>query len=72
MEILKAEKLVKTFTISEKQRKALGIRDKKKVAVDGVSFIAKSGEVFGLIGPNGAGKTTTMRMLATLIPSRQR
>lgn len=67
MEILKAEKLVKTFTISEKQRKALGIRDKKKVAVDGVSFIAKSGEVFGLIGPNGAGKTTTMRMLATLI-----
>lgn len=67
MEILKAEKLVKTFTISEKQRKALGISDKKKVAVDGISFTAKSGEVFGLIGPNGAGKTTTMRMLATLI-----
>ena len=53
--------------ISEKQRKVLGTKDKKKVAVDGISFTAKSGEVFGLIGPNGAGKTTTMRMLATLI-----
>ncbi|WP_295074176.1 ABC transporter ATP-binding protein [Ruminococcus sp.] len=67
MEILKAENLVKTFQISEKQRKSLGIKDRQKVAVDGVSFTAKSGEVFGLIGPNGAGKTTTMRMLATLI-----
>lgn len=67
MEILKAEKLVKTFTISEKQRKSLGISEKTKVAVDGISFTAKSGEVFGLIGPNGAGKTTTMRMLATMI-----
>lgn len=67
MEILKAENLVKTFLISEKQRKVLGTKDKKKVAVDGISFTAKSGEVFGLIGPNGAGKTTTMRMLATLI-----
>ena len=67
MEELKAQNLVKTFVISEKQRKSLGISEKKKVAVDGVSFTARSGEVFGLIGPNGAGKTTTMRMLATLI-----
>ncbi len=67
MEVLKAENLVKTFAISEKQRKSLGITEKRKTAVDGISFTAKSGEVFGLIGPNGAGKTTTMRMLATLI-----
>lgn len=33
------------------------------VAVDDVSFIAKSGEIFGLLGPNGAGKTTSLRML---------
>ena len=67
MEILRAENLVKTFQISEKQRKALDIPERKKIAVNGISFTAHSGEVFGLLGPNGAGKTTTMRMLATLI-----
>ncbi len=67
MEILEAKNLVKTFTISEQQRKALDLDEKKKIAVNGISFIARSGEVFGLLGPNGAGKTTTMRMLATLI-----
>ena len=38
-----------------------------KVAVNGLSFSAYRGEIFGLLGPNGAGKTTTLRMLATLI-----
>ncbi|MBA2319570.1 MAG: ABC transporter ATP-binding protein [Deltaproteobacteria bacterium] len=37
-------------------------------AVDGVSFRANRGEVFGLLGPNGAGKTSTLRVLATLLP----
>ena len=37
------------------------------VAVDGISFDAKKGEVLGLLGPNGAGKTTAMRMLACFI-----
>ena len=37
------------------------------VAVDGLSFSAKQGEVYGLIGPNGAGKTTTIRAIATLL-----
>ncbi len=36
-------------------------------AVDGVSFEARAGEVFGVLGPNGAGKTTTLRLLATTI-----
>ncbi|MCB9676439.1 MAG: ABC transporter ATP-binding protein [Alphaproteobacteria bacterium] len=36
-------------------------------AVDGVSFEARRGEVFGLLGANGAGKTTTLRMLVTLL-----
>lgn len=67
MELLKAEGLVKTFKISEKQRKALELDSRIKTAVNGVSFTARPGEVFGLLGPNGAGKTTTMRMLATLI-----
>lgn len=37
------------------------------VAVDGVSFTARPGEIYGLLGPNGAGKTTTLRMLATIL-----
>ena len=36
-------------------------------AVDGLSFTAKSGTVFGLLGPNGAGKTTTIRMVLDII-----
>lgn len=36
------------------------------VAVDGISFEVKSGEIFGFLGANGAGKTTAMRMLCGL------
>ena len=39
----------------------------KVVAVDGVSFTARDGEITGLLGPNGAGKTTTLRCLYTLM-----
>ena len=37
------------------------------VAVDGVSFRARDGEITALLGPNGAGKTTTLRCLYTLM-----
>ena len=47
--------------------KAFGKGAKRVVAVDGVSFIARDGEVTGLLGPNGAGKTTTLRCLYTLM-----
>ncbi|MDH6144040.1 MULTISPECIES: ABC transporter ATP-binding protein [Kitasatospora] len=36
------------------------------VAVDGLTFAARPGQVTGFLGPNGAGKTTTMRMLLGL------
>lgn len=36
-------------------------------AVDGVSFAAKGGEIFGLIGPNGAGKSTTIKMIMNIL-----
>ena len=37
------------------------------VALDGVSFSVKAGEVVGFLGPNGAGKSTTMRILTTFM-----
>lgn len=66
-EILKVRDLCKTFTLSKRQQKIEKTHEKKKKAVDHLSFTAYEGEIFGLLGPNGAGKTTTLRMLATLI-----
>ncbi len=40
------------------------------VAVNGISFSVRAGEIVGLLGPNGAGKTTTINMvLGVLQPS---
>ncbi|MDF1752632.1 MAG: ATP-binding cassette domain-containing protein [Verrucomicrobiales bacterium] len=39
-----------------------------KVAVAGVTFEVKKGEVLGFLGPNGAGKSTTMRMVTGYLP----
>ncbi|MGW5972710.1 ABC transporter ATP-binding protein [Streptomyces sp. NPDC055186] len=36
------------------------------LAVDGLSFTVRPGEVTGFLGPNGAGKSTTMRMVLGL------
>lgn len=66
-EIVRVCGLKKTFTLSAKQQKIEKTGQKRKVAVDGLSFSAYSGEIYGLLGPNGAGKTTTLRMLSTLI-----
>ena len=64
---VKIDNLKKTFVLSKKQMKIDKTNDKYKKAVDGVSFEAFSGEIFGLLGPNGAGKTTTLRCISTLI-----
>src|ERR1700761_8483576 len=49
---IKAEKLTKRFD--------------DFVAVDGITFDVKQGEIFGFVGANGAGKTTAMRILCGL------
>ncbi len=66
-DVLVVKDLVKTFKLSRKQQKIDKTTLKIKVAVDGLSFTAKKGEIYGLLGPNGAGKTTTLRIISTLI-----
>ena len=39
----------------------------KKLAVNGVSFSIRKGEIFGFLGPNGAGKTTTQKLIIGLL-----
>jgi len=51
--------------------KAIQVTDMTKryndfLAIDGITFDVKKGEIFGLLGPNGAGKTTTQRLLTGL------
>ena len=41
---------------------AISKRYGETVAVDGLSFDVRAGELFGFVGRNGAGKTTTMRI----------
>ncbi|MEW2505434.1 MULTISPECIES: ATP-binding cassette domain-containing protein [unclassified Amycolatopsis] len=41
---------------------AISKRYGRKVALDGVTFDVRPGELFGFVGSNGAGKTTTMRI----------
>lgn len=48
-------------------RKGFGNR----VAVKGVSFHVKRGELFGLLGPNGAGKSTVISMICGLLQPDQ-
>ncbi|MDR1284845.1 MAG: ATP-binding cassette domain-containing protein [Campylobacteraceae bacterium] len=40
---------------------------KDEVALNDISFTAKSGEITGLIGPDGSGKTTLIRLLTGLM-----
>jgi ABC-2 type transport system ATP-binding protein len=39
------------------------------VAVDGLTFEVKQGEILGFLGPNGAGKSTTMKILTGFMPA---
>ena len=46
--------------------KNLSVRFGGVLAVDGVSFDVRRGEVFTLIGPNGAGKTTVFNLISRI------
>ena len=51
----------------ESLRKTYRAREGDLVAVDGVSFTAEPGRIFGLLGPNGAGKSTTIGCISGLL-----
>ncbi|RLE86940.1 MAG: ABC transporter ATP-binding protein [Thermoprotei archaeon] len=59
--LLRVEKLTKIFT-------AGGIFGSKMrvVAVNGISFECREGEILGIIGESGSGKTTTMKTILKL------
>jgi ABC-2 type transport system ATP-binding protein len=47
--------------------KDIHISYEETIAVDGVSFGVRTGEIFGLLGPNGAGKTSTLSAIEGLL-----
>ena len=69
--MIEVSDLRKEFILSKQQRKELNTKEKKAIAVNGVSFTCQPGRVFSLLGPNGAGKTTTLRMLSTIFQPTQ-
>jgi len=66
-ETIVVSNLCKCYRLSKKQQRLEKTKETERIALRGLSFTAKRGEVFGLLGPNGAGKTTTLRILSTLI-----
>jgi len=65
--MIRVENVSKTFAVSKKLKKELGIQQDSINAVSNVSFECKPGRIFSLMGPNGAGKTTILRMIATIL-----
>lgn len=65
--MIEVKGLRKVYKLNKKKMQELKSNSSTKIAVDGVSFVAKPGEIYGLLGPNGAGKTTTLRCVATLL-----
>src|SRR2546427_10601473 len=48
-------------------RREFDSKERKVVALNGVSLKVREGEIFRVLGPNGAGKTTLIRILSTLL-----
>ena len=57
MKAVQINQIKKTYTVNKETT----------VALDGVSFDADLGEIFGIIGPDGAGKSSLFRILTTLL-----
>lgn len=58
------DSLIEVAGLKKTYRSTLG--GQQIVALDGIDFTVRAGELFGLLGPNGAGKTTTVKILLGL------
>lgn len=72
--MIEVRELRKEFRIYRHHRGGLGAlrnlvtREFRSVlAVDGISFDIRAGELVGYLGPNGAGKSTTLKMLTGIL-----
>lgn len=72
--VISAENLKKTYKINKRSKGLFGHlanlvfpKYEKKLAVNGVSFQIRKGEIVGFIGSNGAGKSTTIKMLTGIL-----
>jgi ABC-type multidrug transport system ATPase subunit len=57
MKSVAINQITKTYTVQKETT----------IALDGVSFDAYKGEIFGIIGPDGAGKSSLFRILTTVL-----
>ncbi len=65
---VEVQNIRKVFVKKERRKSTFArIKRSKAVALDGVSFSVKRGEIFGILGPNGSGKSTLIRLLSTLL-----
>jgi len=58
------DSLIEVGGLKKVYRSSLG--GQRIVALDGIDFTVRAGELFGLLGPNGAGKTTAVKILLGL------
>ena len=68
--------LSKSIATSKEQKVVIRVKGLVKhygtlVAVQGIDFTVKQGEIFGLIGPDGAGKTTIFHILGGVMAASE-
>lgn len=59
------EGLSHQYPAPKRSRRDAGGPKPRTLALDGVSFDVRPGEIFGVLGPNGGGKSTLFRILST-------